>query len=123
MGARVDKWIWSVRLYKTRSLATDACKSGKITMNGISIKASKELKVGDVVEVYKDLLHLKVKVLQLSERRMGAALVPNFMEDLTPAEEYEKVKRIKEDSFEFRDRGTGRPTKRNRRDLTNFKDI
>ena len=122
MSVRVDKWIWSIRLFKTRTLATDACKSGKITMNGQVLKASKEIRIGDIIEVYKDSIHLKVEVLQLSEKRMGAALINQFRLDLTSKEEYEKAKRINDSSFERRDRGTGRPTKKNRRTLNDFKD-
>lgn len=123
MGVRIDKWLWSVRLYKTRSLATEACKSGKVSIKGKSIKASKEIEVGDEIEVYRELIHLKLKVLQLSEKRMGAALVENFMLDLTPPEEYERVKRIRSNNFEYRDRGIGRPTKKDRRNLSQLKDL
>jgi ribosome-associated heat shock protein Hsp15 len=123
MGVRIDKWLWAVRLFKTRSLATEACKSGKASINGKAIKPSKEVNIGDIVEVKKDIVLMKVKVLGLSEKRMGAALVANFMEDLTPQEEYDKRTIIKSSQFEYRDRGVGRPTKRDRRYLKNFKDI
>lgn len=123
MSVRIDKWLWSVRLFKTRSLATEACKSGKISFNGQSVKPSKEVKIGDVIEVRRDIVNMTVKVLALSEKRMGAALVENFMKDLTPKEEYDKLTIIKSSKFEYRDRGIGRPTKRDRRNLTNFKDI
>ncbi len=122
MSVRVDKWLWSIRLYKTRTIATDACRSGKVSMDGRTLKASKEINIGDEIEVHKDYLHLKVKVLQLSEKRMGAALVGKFMEDITSDEEYAKAEAIKSHNFEFRQRGSGRPTKRDRRDLTHLKD-
>ncbi len=124
MGVRVDKWLWSVRIYKTRSLATEACKSGHVSIGGMSLKASREIKIGDVIEVRKDHLNLKFKVKELSEKRMGAKLVEGFMEDLTPAEEYERMQIIKAGGgFEQRGRGVGRPTKRDRRQITDFKDI
>jgi ribosome-associated heat shock protein Hsp15 len=123
MSARVDKWLWSVRIFKTRSLATEACKSGKVSMDGIAIKASKELKVGDIVMVRKEMLNLQLKVLALSEKRMGANLVDQFMTDLTPAEEYERVRLIRDNGFEVRSRGIGRPTKKDRRTIDFLKDL
>lgn len=122
MGVRVDKWLWSVRIYKTRSLATEACKSGHVSINGQSLKASREIKIGDVIELRKDHLNLKLKVKELSEKRMGAKLVECFMEDLTPASEYERLEIINSGGHEQRGRGTGRPTKRDRRQITDFKD-
>ena len=121
MSVRVDKWLWSVRLFKTRSIATDACKGGKVSMDGKVVKASKEVKVGDIIEVQKDLLHMTVKVLQESSKRMGAPLVANFMLDLTPEEEFARVESIRNNGFEFRQRGAGRPTKRDRRYLNFLK--
>jgi len=123
MGVRIDKWLWSIRLYKTRSISTDACKSGRVTIGGKSVKASKEINIGDIIEVRKDNIQYKVKVLQLSEKRMGAALVDGFREDLTPQEEYDKMKAIKSGNFEYRDRGLGRPSKKDRRNLSSFKNI
>ncbi len=123
MGVRIDKWLWSIRFYKTRSISTDACKSGRITINGKSIKASKEVNIGDIIDIRKDNIQYKVKVIKLSEKRMGAALVNDFREDLTSDEEYNKMKLIKSANFEYRDRGIGRPSKKDRRNLNNFKNI
>ncbi len=123
MGVRVDKWLWSVRIYKTRSLATEACKSGHVSMDGQSLKASRDLNIGDIVELRKNHMNMKLKVKQLSEKRMGAKLVDGFMEDLTPASEYERLEMINSGGHEQRTRGIGRPTKRDRRQITDFKDI
>ena len=123
MGVRIDKWLWAVRLYKTRSLASEACRSGKISMLGLVVKPSREIKIGDVIEVYKTPLQLKIRVKELLENRVGAPLVSNHMEDLTPKEEYDKILLLKDKQFEKRDRGSGRPTKKERRDIDEFKDF
>ncbi|RLD43044.1 MAG: RNA-binding S4 domain-containing protein [Bacteroidetes bacterium] len=123
MGVRIDKWLWSVRIYKTRTLATQACKSGHISIDGNSVKASREIKIGDIIVLRKDHLNMQLKVKELAEKRMGAKLVSDFMEDLTPQEEYDRLKAINSGGFEQRERGVGRPTKRNRRDITSFKDL
>jgi len=123
MGVRIDKWLWSVRLYKTRSISTDACKSGRITIDGKTVKASKEVNIGDIIDIKKDNIQYKLKVLQLSEKRMGAALIDGFREDLTPASEYDKMRQIKSGGFEYRDKGLGRPSKKDRRNLNSFKKI
>ncbi|OYT11108.1 MAG: RNA-binding protein [Bacteroidetes bacterium 4572_112] len=122
MGVRIDKWLWSVRIYKTRSLATQACKSGHITIKGNTVKASRDINEGDIIELRKDHLNIKLRVKALSEKRMGAKLVEGFMEDLTPQEEYDRLKIINSGGFEQRGRGLGRPTKRDRRDISNFKE-
>jgi len=123
MGVRIDKWLWSVRIYKTRSLATQACKSGHVSIKGDSVKASREIKDGDIIDLRKDHLNMKLKVKALAEKRMGAKLVEGFMEDLTPKEEYERLNTINTGGYEQRGRGLGRPTKRDRRDITDFKDF
>lgn len=121
MGVRVDKWLWSVRMYKTRTIATQACKSGHITIGGNSVKPSKEIEVGNIIELRKNHINMTLEVRALSEKRMGAALVGDFMKDLTPAEEYDKIKNNSAGGFEQRGRGEGRPTKRNRREIERFK--
>jgi ribosome-associated heat shock protein Hsp15 len=115
--------LWSVRLFKTRSQASEACKSGKVSMDGFAVKSSRELKIGDIIEFRKELVNMKVKVLQLTEKRMGAPLVSEFMTDLTSQEEKDRVHNLKNNGFEYRDRGLGRPTKKNRRELENLKDL
>jgi ribosome-associated heat shock protein Hsp15 len=119
---RIDKWLWTVRLYKTRSLATDACKAGKIKVDGQNIKPARELKVGEEIVVSQNPLLKKVKVLGFPPNRLSAKLVPEFMEDLTSPEEYERVKHLRETNMEFRPHGIGRPTKKHRRLIDKLKD-
>ena len=119
---RLDKWLWSVRLYKTRALASDACRLGKVIINNIPAKASYQVKIGDIIYVNIEQIHRKVKVIALVNNRQGAKLVDKYMEDLTPKEEYERIEITRKFAFEKRDRGSGRPTKRERRDIDNFKD-
>lgn len=118
---RVDKWLWEVRLFKTRSQATDACKAGKIKMEGQNIKPAKDLKIGDVIIVSLNPLFKTVRVKQFPKSRLGAKLVADYMEDLTPQEEYERVKLIETANAENRDRGAGRPTKKSRRMIDRLK--
>ena len=118
---RIDKYLWAVRLYKTRSLATDACRCGHVLMNGQPLKPSHEIKVGEVYELSIEQLHKVVEVKQLLGNRVGAKLVENYLIDRTPQEEYERIQLIRQYAFEKRDRGAGRPTKRERRDIEEFK--
>ena len=118
---RIDKWLWAVRLYKTRSQAAEACRAGKVKLGGVPVKSSHDVKVGEVYEITIEQLHKVVEVKALLGNRVGAKLVPDFMNDLTPAEEYERIQMIRQYNCERRDRGTGRPTKRERRDLDEFK--
>ena len=118
---RIDKYLWAIRLYKTRSLATEACRCGHVRMNGMSLKPSHEIKVGEVYELSIEQLHKVVQVKQLLGNRVGAKLLENYMVDLTPQEEYERIQLIRQYAFEKRDRGAGRPTKRQRRDIEEFK--
>ena len=116
---RIDKWLWAVRLFKTRTLASDACRGGKVLLNNASVKPSKELKPGDVLQVRTGILTKTVKVTGIIANRVSAKLAVSFVEDLTPPEEYEKLKSKKDDFFVKRDRGTGRPTKKDRREIDN----
>jgi ribosome-associated heat shock protein Hsp15 len=118
---RIDKWLWSVRIFKTRSLATDACHNGKIKISGQAVKASREIKLNDIISIQQQQMTKTIKVVALLEKRVSAKLVAQFMEDLTPASEYEKVETIKAVSFIYRPKGLGRPTKKERRDIENFK--
>jgi ribosome-associated heat shock protein Hsp15 len=118
---RIDKWLWEVRLFKSRSLATDACKAGKVKMDGSNVKASKEIKEGDVIVVSLNPLFKTVRVKQFPKSRVSAKLVPDFMEDLTLQSEYDRVKLIGETNSEYRDRGIGRPTKKQRRVIDQLK--
>ena len=118
---RIDKYLWAVRLYKTRSVATDACRSGKVKMNGVALKPSHEIRIGEVYDLSIEQLHRTIKVKALLGNRVGAKLVTDFMEDLTPQEEYERIQMIRQYGFEHRDKGVGRPTKRERREIEVFK--
>lgn len=116
-SVRIDKWLWAVRIFKTRSLATDACRSGKVIINAMEIKPSREVKYGDIIIVKTGPVKKTLKVLELLENRVSAKLVANYMEDLTPQEEYRKLEMIRDSRFVSRDRGAGRPTKRERREI------
>lgn len=120
MEARIDKWLWAVRLYKTRSIATDACKKGQITMNGATMKPSKMIKEGDIISVRKPPITYTFRVLKAIESRVGAKLVPEMLENITPKEQYDILEMSKISGFANRLRGTGRPTKKERRDLDEF---
>ena len=114
---RIDKYLWSIRVFKTRSEATDACKGGKIRVNGADTKPSKAVKRGDVIVARKGPVTYTYKVLELVDKRQGARLVPNYAENLTPAEEIAKLRAPVETFFLKRDRGAGRPTKKDRRQM------
>lgn len=114
---RIDKYVWAIRCFKTRSEATEACKGNKVQINGAPVKPSKEVRIGDVIAVRKGIIQYTYKVLQLTENRMGAQLVPDFAENLTPQSELDKAHAPRETFFVKRDRGTGRPTKKERREL------
>ena len=122
-GVRIDKWLWAVRLFKTRNQATIACRNGKIRVRGLIIKPSHEVQPGEVIEVSFPPLKKMVRVLAILEKRVSAKLAENFIEDLTPAEEYGKIKHMREMNFEYRERGTGRPTKKERRDIDGLKEF
>jgi ribosome-associated heat shock protein Hsp15 len=118
---RIDKWLWSVRMYKTRTLATEACAAGKVKMDGESLKASYLLKTGQTVQINRQGEKTILKALKLIEKRVSAPLAAVCYEDLTPPEEKNKLQ-FPSVFYEVRDRGIGRPTKRNRRDIDKFKD-
>ena len=114
---RIDKYIWAIRCFKTRSEATEACKGNKVQIGGQPVKPSREVKIGDIIQVRKGPVQYTYKVLQLAENRMGAQLVPDFAENLTPESELARLKAPVETFFVRRERGTGRPTKKERREL------
>ncbi len=120
---RIDKWLWAVRLYKTRSIAADACKKGHISMNGVNLKPARCIKVGDVVQVRRFPITLSLKVLQAVENRVSAKLVPEMLQDVTPPEQYELLEMSKMSGFVDRAKGSGRPTKKERRSLEAFFDL
>jgi ribosome-associated heat shock protein Hsp15 len=115
--ARIDKYLWAIRAFKTRTDATDACKGGKVKIAGVNAKPSKEVKPGDVLTVKKGAVTYTYKVLQPLERRVGAKLVPEYALNLTPESELEKLRTPVETFFITRDRGAGRPTKKDRREI------
>ncbi len=119
---RIDKYLWSIRVYKTRTEAADACRSGKVQVNGIEVKASRDIKAGDVITVRKGSVHFQYRVLVPVSNRQGAKLVPEFAENITPQEELDKLNAPFETVYVRRDRGTGRPTKKERRDLDRLMD-
>ena len=114
---RLDKYLWSIRVFKTRSDATDACKGNKVKVGGVPAKPSKMIKVGEVLEIRKGIVQYVYKVKALTEHRLGAKLVPDFAENLTPQAELDKLKAPVETFFLRRDRGAGRPTKKDRREM------
>lgn len=118
--ARIDKWLWAVRIYKTRSIAAEACKKGRISIGDRTAKPAHNVRVGDIVSVKKAPVTYSFKVLQCAEHRVGAKLVPELMENVTPQEQYEILEMSRMSGFVGRARGTGRPTKKERRDLDMF---
>lgn len=118
--ARIDKWLWAVRVFKTRTIAADACKKGRVMMAGAQVKPSRVVRPGDVVEVRKPPITYSFKVLQAIENRVGAKLVPEVMENVTPAAQYELLEMNRISGFVDRARGTGRPTKKDRRAMDEF---
>lgn len=119
---RIDKYLWAIRVFKTRTDATDACKGGKIRINGADAKPSKTVKPGDVITVRKGAVTYTYKVLVPIDKRQGARLVPQFAENMTPQEELAKLKAPVETFFLKRDRGAGRPTKKDRRQMESLWD-
>ncbi len=117
---RLDKFLWSVRYYKTRSLATDACKKNRIKVNGAVAKASREIIASDTLEVKKDQINLSFKVIQVPKNRIGAKLLTLHIVDTTPKEEYEVLELRKLSQDYYREKGEGRPTKKDRRDLEDY---
>lgn len=118
---RIDKWLWSARLFKTRSIAVDACKGGKVKIDGHNVKPSRDVRIGDVIHVQIEQLHKVVQVVSLPKNRVSAKQVLEVLLDLTPAEEYERIEMMRAFKSEYRDRGAGRPTKKERRTIDEFK--
>lgn len=117
---RVDKFLWSVRFYKTRSLAADEIKKGRVFIGESQIKAYREVKEGDVLKIKKNQIEYKIKVLQLPKSRLGAKLVPEYISDFTDKEQYELLKMRKLSQDYYRIKGEGRPTKKDRREMDEF---
>ena len=118
--ARIDKWLWAARIFKTRSIAVDACKNGRVTINGVNVKPSHMVKVGETVAVRKPPVTYSFKILKTIEQRVGAKLLPEIYENVTPPDQYELLEMNRISGFVDRQRGTGRPTKKERRALDEF---
>jgi ribosome-associated heat shock protein Hsp15 len=122
MDVRIDKWLWAVRVFKTRSLATDACRNGRVTIAGQPVKPSREVRIGETIVVQKDEMTRTFKVLGLLEQRVGAPIAKQFVEDLTPPSEFQKKRETKFLPPMYRQKGAGRPTIKDRRALDTFSD-
>lgn len=118
--ARIDKWLWAARIFKTRSIAVDACKNGRVTIGGINVKPSHMVKVGETVSVRKPPITYSFRILKTIEQRVGAKLLPEIYENVTAPEQYELLEMTRISGFVDRARGTGRPTKKDRRSLDAF---
>ena len=123
MAIRLDKFVWSVRLTKTRSIATELIAKGKIRINGLDVKPSKDVKVSDVIHVLKNSAVFSYKIKALIDKRVGPKLVIDYLEDITPLEEIEKFKLYVDSQSVYRQNGTGKPTKKDRRSLDDFLDF
>jgi len=117
---RIDKWLWAVRIFKTRSMAAEACKKGKVLIGGVQVKPSRNVKVGDVIGIKRNPVLFSFKVLALSENRMNAKLVADYMENVTTPDQLEMMEIARIAAQNNRERGTGRPTKKDRRDIDEF---
>ena len=119
-SARIDKWLWAARIYKTRSTAVDAIKNGRVTIDGVNVKPSRIIKTGETINVRKPPVTYSFKVLSCIEQRVGAKLIPQVYENVTDPKQYELLEMSRISGFVDRQRGTGRPTKKDRRALDNF---
>ena len=120
--ARIDKWLWAARIFKTRSIAADACKNGRVTISGTNVKPSHTIKVGEIINVKKPPITYSFEVLQTIEKRVGAKLIPEVYKNVTDAKQYELLEMSRISGFVDRARGTGRPTKKDRRQLDAYVD-
>jgi len=117
---RIDKWLWAMRIFKTRTVATEACKKGRVLMGGVAVKPSRTIKEGDVINVRKPPVTYSFRVKALTQNRLGARLVPDYMENITPKSELDLLDVVRISGFIDRRKGLGRPTKREGRDLAEF---
>lgn len=119
---RVDKWLWAMRVFKTRTMATEACKKGRVSIGGVAVKPSRCIKEGDVIDVKKPPITYSFRVLKVTGNRLGAKLVPEYLENVTAPEQYELLEMTRISGFVDRRKGLGRPTKRDSRELSRFKE-
>ena len=120
MEVRIDKWLWAMRIFKTRTVATEACKKGRVLMGGVAVKPSRTIKEGDIINVRKPPVTYSFRVKALAQNRLGARLVPDYMENITPKSELDLLDVVRNSGFIDRRKGLGRPTKREGRDLAEF---
>jgi len=118
---RIDKWLWAVRIFKTRSQAAEACKKGKVLIDDVQVKPSRVIKIGEIVYLKRPPVTFQFKVLGLLGKRQAASIVVDYVENITPEEEKLKMDMQKYEGYELRDRGVGRPTKRERRLIDDLK--
>ena len=119
---RIDKYLWCIRTFKTRSIATDSCKKGHVKINEVNCKPSKDTYAGEIISVRKNQINIKIEVIGIPEGRIGAKLVHQFCNDITPKEEFNKLDLLKYSKDYYRKKGTGRPTKKDRRDIDDYQD-
>lgn len=117
---RIDKWMWATRIFKTRTISTEACKKGRVSVGGVTVKPSRTIKPGDVIEVRKPPVTYSFRVIALTENRLGAKLVPEYLENITPKSQLDLLEVVKISGFIDRRKGLGRPTKREGRELSRF---
>ena len=118
--ARIDKWLWSARIFKTRTIAADACKNGRVAVNGVNVKPSRTVKADDIISVRKPPVTFSFRLLKPIEQRVGAKLLPEVYENVTPQDQYDLLEMNRISGFVDRARGTGRPTKKDRRQMDAF---
>ena len=119
---RLDKWLWATRIFKTRSIATAACKKGRVCVDGVAVKPSRTIKVGDTISVRKPPITYTYSVIGLVQNRVGAKLVPNYLKNITSPDQYELLEMVKINGFIDRQKGLGRPTKKDGREIQKFTD-
>lgn len=117
---RIDKWLWATRVFKTRSMATDACRLGRVTKDGMNVKPSHLVKVGDKIQVKKPPITFTFEVVGILQNRVGAKLVPNYLKNITSADQYELLEMARIGGFVRRQKGLGRPTKKEGREMKEF---
>lgn len=122
MEVRIDKWLWAMRVFKTRTIATEACKKGRVMMGGLPVKPSRAIKEGDVIEVRKPPITYTFRVKATTQNRLGAKLVPDYLENITPQSQYDLLEMTRISGFVDRRKGMGRPTKRDSREMSRFKE-
>lgn len=122
MEVRIDKWLWAMRVFKTRTIATEACKKGRVMMGGVPVKPSRAIKEGDIIEVRKPPITYSFRVKATTQNRLGAKLVPDYLENITPQSQYDLLDMTRISGFVDRRKGLGRPTKRDSREMSRFKE-